>query len=107
MNPFILKFKTKQIKICQACQKNYDGLNETLGLVVAHTERWIVSNLATGTQFLGRDSNSHYHAHMTCLKMVKSSFIEKDLIIPSTVQEHLTPIQKVYLTTCLQASIAM
>ena len=39
MNPFILKFKTKQIKICQACQKNYDGLNETLGLVVAHTER--------------------------------------------------------------------
>ena len=98
MNPFILKFKTKQIKICQAFQKNYDGPNDTLGLVVAHAERRIVSNLATGSQFLGRESNSHYHAHMRSLKMVNSSFMEKDLIIPSTVQEHLTPIQKIYLT---------
>lgn len=106
-NPFILKFKTNQIKICQACRQNYEGENDTLGLVVAHAERRMVSNLATGMQFLGRESNSHYHAHMRCLRMVKSSFMGRDLVIPTTVQENLTPIQKIYLATCLQASIAM
>ena len=39
--------------------------------------------------------------------MVNSSFMGKDLIIPITVQEHLTPIQKIYLTTCLQASVTI
>ena len=63
-NPFVLKFKTNLIKVCQSCRKNYDGSNDTMGLVVARAERRIVSNLATGTQFLGRESNSHYHAHM-------------------------------------------
>ena len=41
-NPFILKFKTKQIKV-------YEGVNDTMGLVVARVERRMVSNLATGT----------------------------------------------------------
>ena len=66
-NPFILKFKTKQMKVCQACCKNYEGTNDTMGLVVARMERWMVSNLTTGAQFLGKESNSHYHAHMSCL----------------------------------------
>ena len=62
--PFVLKLKTKQIRICQSCQKNYDGPNDTMGLVVARAERRLVSNLATGLQFLGKESNSHYHLHI-------------------------------------------
>ena len=27
-NPFMLKFKMKQIKVCQACHKNYEGTND-------------------------------------------------------------------------------
>ena len=61
--PFVFKFKTKQIRICQSCRKGYDGSKDTLDLVVARAERRLVSNLATGVQFLGKESNSHYHAH--------------------------------------------
>lgn len=46
--PFVLKLKTNQIHICQSCRKNYDGTNDTLELVVAHAERRLISNLATG-----------------------------------------------------------
>ena len=46
--PFVLKLKTKQIRICQSCRKDYEGGNDTLGLVVARAERRLVSNLSTG-----------------------------------------------------------
>ena len=61
--PFVLKFKTKNIRICQSCRKNYEGSNDTLGMVVARAERRLVSNLSTGVQFLGKESNSHYNAN--------------------------------------------
>ena len=40
---------------------NYDGSTDTMGLVVVHADRHLVFNLSTGTQFLGRVCNSHYH----------------------------------------------
>ena len=52
--PFVLKLKKKQIRVCQSCRKDYDGANDTLGLVVARAEQRLVSNFATGVQFLGR-----------------------------------------------------
>ena len=52
-NPFVLKMKTKQIRVCQSCRKDYSGPNDTMGLLVARAERRLVSNLVTGTQFLG------------------------------------------------------
>ena len=72
--PFTLKLRTKEIKICQSCCKDYEGENDTLGLVVAHLERRLISNPTTGTQFWGRESNSHYHANMMCLKKVSVFF---------------------------------
>ena len=74
-NPFILKFKTKQIKVCQACRKKYEGTNDTMGLVVARMEWRMVSNLITGAQFLGKESNSHYHAHE--LSQAGKSFVQR------------------------------
>ena len=62
--PFTLKLKTKQIKVCQSCRKDYKGENHTLSLVVAHPERRSISNPITGAQFVGKESNSHYHAHI-------------------------------------------
>lgn len=73
-----------------------------MGLVVARAEQRMVSNLATGTQFLGRESNSHYHTHMFCLKQAKNSFKGSDLVIPADVKEKLTPYQQIFLVTCLQ-----
>jgi len=65
--PFVLKMKTNQIRVCQSCRKDYNGPNDTMGLLVARAETRLVSN-HTGTEFLGRESNSHYHLHMECLK---------------------------------------
>ena len=73
------------------------GENDTLGLVVAHPERKLISNPVTGAQFLGEESNSHYHANMMCLKKVESSF---EIEIPKEL--NLTIFQKVYLITCLK-----
>ena len=102
--PFTLKLKTKQIKVCQSCRKDYEGENDTLGLVVAHPERRLISNPITGAQFMGKESNSHYHAHMKCLKIVDSSFRGDSLVIPEDLVAKLTVYQKVYLSTCLQVA---
>ena len=64
---FHAQVKNKPNQNLPACRNNYEGENDTLGLVVAHAERRMVSNLATCTRFLGRESNSHSHAHMRCL----------------------------------------
>ena len=42
----------------------------------------LVSNLATGKQFFGRESNSHYHLRMQCIKAVEPSFEAKEMVIP-------------------------
>ena len=47
-NPFMLKFKTNLIKICQSCRSGYEGFNDTMGLVVARAERRMISNVSTG-----------------------------------------------------------
>ena len=93
-NPFMLKFKMKQIKVCQACHKNYEGTNDTMGLVVARMERRMVSNLITGAQLLGKETNSHYHAHMSCLRLASPSFKGSDLVVPEDVKVLLTSFQE-------------
>ena len=100
--PFVLKLKAKNLRICQSCRKDYDGGNDTLGLVVARPERRLVSNLATGIQFLGKESNSHYHAHRLCLLKADPTFSGKKLVVPPDVRGKLNPYQKLYLATCLE-----
>ena len=96
---FVLKLKTNHIKVCQSCRKNYDGVNDTLGLVVARVERRLICNLATGVQFLGKESNSHYHLHLSCLKSADVSFTGKDLMVPDDIKPALSAVQKMYLAT--------
>ena len=77
-----------------------------MGLVVARAERRLVSYLATGIQFLGKESNSHYHLHMACLKAADSAFTgDQDLVIPDEIKIKLNNFQKVYLISCFKASV--
>ena len=87
--------------------KDYEGVNDTVQLVVARAKHRMVTNLATGTQFLGRESNSHYNARVTCLKQVCPQFRgeDVDLIIPEELKSSLTQFQKLYLITCLHVTI--
>ena len=71
-----------------------------MGLVVARAERHLVSNLAKGAQFLGKESNSHYHLHIMCLKAADPVFKGTDLLIPDEIKGRLSNLQKVYLATC-------
>ena len=103
--PFVLKFKTNQIKICQSCRKNFDGTNDTLGLVVAHAERRLISNMTTGVQFLGKESNYHYHLHKSCLTAADATFNCSEIVIPDLVRTNLTAYQKIYLTTCFNIAL--
>ena len=44
-----------------------------------------MSNLTTGVQFLGRESNSHYHAHKSCLTKADATYLNgQKLLIPQT-----------------------
>ena len=97
--PFVLKLKTNHIKVCQSCRKNYDGVNDTLGLVVARAERRLICNLATGVQFLGKESNSHYHLHLSCLKSADMSFTGKDLMVPDDIKSASSAVQKILVLT--------
>ncbi len=98
--PFVLKLKNNYIKVCQACRLNYDGPNDTTGLVVTRAEKRIISNPSTGVQFT-KESNSHYHARLTCLIQANPFFTGVDLKIPGDVKAALTIYQKIYLATCL------
>jgi len=79
---------------------NYDGPNDTLGLVVAHAERCLICNLATGVQFLRKESNSHYHLHLSCLRGADISFTTRDLMVSDDIKNALLVVQKMYLTAC-------
>jgi len=100
--PFVLKLKAKNIRICQSCCKDYDGSNDTLGLVVSRAERRLVSNLATGVHFLGKESNSHYHAHKLCLVKADAKFSGTKLVLLPDLRGKLNPYQRLYLATCLE-----
>ena len=75
--------------------------NDTVGLVLAREERRLVSNLATGKQFFGRESNSHYHLRMQCIKAVETSFEAKEMVIPEEVEQRLKSEQNLRVDCCL------
>ena len=66
--PFTLKPKTKQIKVCQSCHKDYEGENDTFGLVVAHPEQRLISNPITGAQLMEKEREFQFAAHIDTLK---------------------------------------
>ena len=68
--------------------------------MVARAERRLVSNLATGVQFLGRESNSHYHAHKFCLVKADPAFNGTTLVVPAELRGKRNAYQRVYLEGC-------
>lgn len=69
--PFVLKMKTNQIRVCQSCREDYNGLNDTMGLLVARAKGRLVSNLLTGTEILGHEGNSFTRGAPACSAFMK------------------------------------
>ena len=80
-NPFTLKFKTRLIRVCQACRKGFD--NDSF--VIARQERRMIQNTSAGTVFSGRPCNLHYHVRMECIHAVSQSFDGSKLVIPHDI----------------------
>ncbi len=92
--PFTLKLRSNAIKICQSCRQ---GFTETDVLVIARLERRMVKNMSTGVNILGRESNSHYHAALVCVRKADFTFTGSKLIIPTDVKQNLTTYHKHFL----------
>ena len=58
-----------------------------MGLIAAQAERCIILNVTTGTKFLAKKSNSHYHVHLRCLTAHSNLVISQS--IKSVIQFNL------------------
>jgi hypothetical protein len=79
-----------------------------MGLVVSRLdsrEKACFSRLSTGSQFLGRESNSHYHLHMKCLSTVCPSIHGSQPEIPDSVKVKLNLTQLMYLYSCFRIQL--
>ena len=67
----------------------------------------MISNVVTGVQFLGRESNSHYHCCLSCLQVIArlAPFQGVNLVVPDEVRSKLNQYQKLYLLTRLQVQL--
>ena len=74
-----------------------------MGLVVARAKRRMISNVSTGVQFLGRESNSHYHCRISCLQLVDPSFQGINLVVSDDVRSKLNRYQKLYIPSYLSS----
>ena len=51
--------------------------------------------LARGVQFLGKESNSHYHAHKLCMLKADAKFNGRELVLPpELIREKLNFLSK-------------
>ena len=67
MNPLKLKFEQNKSKFAKHAERII-MVQMSPWTCVAQPETLMVSNLVTGMQFLGKESNSHYNVHTRCLR---------------------------------------
>ena len=102
--PFFVKFLTRQIKVCQGCRKQFhdENTDPPLDVIVARLERRVISNPSTGDQMLTKESPSHYHPKLSCIRMVCPSFCKTNLVVPPELSLRLTAVHKAYLDNSLK-----
>ena len=89
--PFVLKLKTKQIRICQFCRKDYEG-NPWFGSGQGGAETGI-KPLHRGAVLREREQ-FHYHAHKSCVTKADATFNSQKLVIPPDVRVKLDSYQR-------------
>ena len=100
VQPYVLKFLTKQIRICAGCRLGY--CNETeipaapYNICIAHEEPRQITNSRTSTPFTTK-TVAHYHANPSCIWMKDNTFIPESLQIPEDVEAKLQHEHRVFL----------
>ena len=98
-NPFILKFKTPEIRVCQACRKDY-RMTMIPWAWWCHMQRddWFQIYLLEASFWV--EKVTHYHLPLKCLSTVCPAFNGRMLEIPHNVKANLSLTQKMYLNCC-------
>jgi len=103
VHPFVLKFVTGNIRICQSCRSSLREVDGTVysapyDLCVSRLERrpfWHEASQSWCTP--SRESNAHYCARMSCIRSCSPMFIPSMLSVPSDLVVKLNDTHKAYL----------
>ena len=90
--PYVLKFLTKQIRVCAGCRLGYCNTEKVpappYNICVAHEETRQINNSHTGVPFTTK-TTAHYHANPCCIWMKDNTFKPENLHIPQEVDQGL------------------
>ena len=104
-----MKQMNTRIKVCQGCRQSPKSTNGELqpppyDYCVARQERRPYTDRASGQlRTPSRESDSHYHLRVKCIKAVEPSFICTSLVIPEDLP--LTDTHKAYIKEEFQISL--
>ena len=98
--PYLLKFLTKQIRVCAGCRLGYCNDPEIppppYNICIAHEETRQITNPHTGSPFATK-TVTHYHANPDCIWMKDPKFIPQSLQIPPDVDARLQQEHRFFL----------
>ena len=76
------------------CQRQKQSIDPFILKVKTSLTCWVpISTKHNNINFLGRESDSHYHVQLACLKLACSPFSALQLIVPPDVKAKLTSEQ--------------
>ena len=101
-NPFYLKFITGNIRICQGCRSSLRLADGTVpppphNLTIARAERRPYRDSSGILCIPKKETVSHYHCRLICVKTADPSFVPSSLRVPADIYHQLTAIHREYL----------
>ena len=102
-NPFYLKFISGNIRICQGCRSSLRATDGTIplppyNLTIARAERRTFRDTSGNLVTPNKESVSHYHCQVECIKAVEPFFVPQALRVPVDVHSRLQAIHRDYLS---------
>jgi len=100
-NPFYLKFISGNIRMCQGCHSTLrpGGVipNPPYNLTVARAEKRPYRNSGGVLVMPARETTSHYHCSVQCIRSCDPNFVPGSLRIPTDIYSQLNPVHREYL----------
>ena len=100
MQPYVLKFLTKQIRICAGCRFGYCNdvkvPDPPYNICVPHQEMRQITNPHTGNLQVV-NSVAHYHANPSCIWIKDHTFKPESLQIPPAIDARLLQEHRIFL----------
>ena len=101
-NPFYVKFITGNIRMCQGCRSTLRTADGQIplapyDLTIARAERRSFRDPAGNLITPRKETTSHYHCRIECVKAAEPGFIPYSLRIPTDIYSQLSAAHRDYL----------